>query len=64
MKYALYLSAAAVFRNTKKDHSITDLQPEVRKCWDILKNLNKMKTKQISNHMSQYFIHNRTDNIN
>ncbi len=24
-------------------------------------NLNKMKTKIISNHMSQYFIHNRTD---
>ncbi len=23
-------------------------------------NLNKMKTKRISNHMSQYFIHNRT----
>ncbi len=23
-------------------------------------NLNKMKTKRLSNHMSQYFIHNRT----
>ncbi len=28
-------------------------------------NLNKMKTKRLSNHMSQYFIHNRTiENIN
>ncbi len=23
-------------------------------------NLNKMKTKRLSNHMSQYFVHNRT----
>ncbi len=35
------------------------IQPELQKCWDVL-NLNKMKTKRISNHMSQYFIHNRT----
>ncbi len=35
-------------------------QPEFRKCWDVFLNLNKMKTKRISNHMSQYFIHNRT----
>ncbi len=33
------------------------LQPEFRKCWD---DFNKMKTKRLSNHMSQYFIHNRT----
>ncbi len=26
-------------------------------------NLNKMKIKRLSNHMSQYFIHNRTKNI-
>ncbi len=25
--------------------------------------LNKIKTKRLSNHMSQYFIHNRTENI-
>ncbi len=36
------------------------LQPEFRKCWDVFLSLNKMKTKRLSNHMSQYFIHNRT----
>ncbi len=36
------------------------LQPEFWKCWDVFLNLNKMKTKRLSNHMSQYFIHNRT----
>ncbi len=35
------------------------LQPEFRKCWDVFLNLNKMKTKRLSNHMSQYF-YNRT----
>ncbi len=36
------------------------LQPEFQKCWDFFFFLNKMKTKRLSNHMSQYFIHNRT----
>ncbi len=40
--------------------SFTYLQPEFRKCWDVFLNWNKMKTKRIPNHMSQYFIHNRT----
>ncbi len=38
-----------------------ELQPEFQKCWDVFfLNLNKMKTKRLSNHMSPYFIHNRT----
>ncbi len=36
------------------------IQPEFQKCWDVFLNLNKMKTRRLSNHMSQYFIHNRT----
>ncbi len=35
-------------------------QAELRKCWDGFLYLNKMKAKRLSNHMSQYFIHNRT----
>ncbi len=36
------------------------LQPEFPEMLGRLLNLNEMKTKIISNHMSQYFIHNRT----
>ncbi len=39
-----------------KINKIIDLHPEFRKCWDVFFYLNKMKTKIISNHMSQYFI--------
>ncbi len=39
---------------------IKTFKDEFWKCWDVFLNLNKMKTKRISNHMSQYFIHNRT----
>ncbi len=31
------------------------LQPEIRKCWEFFLHLNKMNTKRLSNHMSQYF---------
>ncbi len=39
-----------------KINKIIDLHPEFWKCWDVFFYLNKMKTKIISNHMSQYFI--------
>ncbi len=35
------------------------IQSELRKCWDVFLNLKKMKTKKLSNHTSQYFIHIR-----
>ncbi len=39
------------------NNKITTQIPEMLGCF---LNLNKMKTKRLSNHMSQYFIHNRT----
>ena len=35
------------------------LWPKFWKSWGIFKNLNKMKTESLSNHMSRYFIHTR-----
>ncbi len=35
-----------------KKNRETVLQPEFWKCWDDFLNLNKMKTKRLSNHMS------------
>ncbi len=40
--------------------SYIKLQPEFRKCWDVLFYFNKIKTKRLSNHMSQYFTQKRT----
>ncbi len=40
------------------------LQPEFRKCWDVFLNLNKMETKRLSNHLSQYFIHSKQNITN
>ncbi len=38
----------------------TFVQAKFRKCWDFFFFATKMKTKRLSNHTSQYFIHNRT----
>ncbi len=58
----IYIKRQSLFYIVIIFHNIPALivQPEFRKCWDVFLNLNKMKTKRLSNHMSQYFIHNRT----
>ncbi len=48
--------------NNNNNNNNTTLIPEMLGRFFL--NLNKMKTKRLSNHMSQYFIHNRTEIYN
>ncbi len=61
VSYCLLLPAVCLFWNTGTGLSLplftTTRIPEML---GRFLNLNKMKTKKMSNHMSQYFIHNRT----
>ncbi len=59
VKNNLIESIQAVKRNTKLKNS-THHTTRIPEMLERFLNLNKMKTKRISNHMSHYFIHNRT----